>query len=152
DACVMSLKDGVAPAMPRDVAYGGPRWQRRGRPEPAAVFIANVERFASCTGHRIVVPGRKSKLVRIPRPRVAAHALGNHGAKTRIRDDIHPRRGRGPIARADDDVLASIRREAADAIEESQILSRHLACGESTRPNLRRREANNPRVAPDALL
>ena len=114
--------------------------QRRGRPETPALLVADVERLAAGVGDRVVVPGREPEFVAVLRPGVGAAALGDDGAELRVGDHVDPRRGRGLAGREDDDVLAAVAAEAAQAVEERQVALRELGGGRRFGPAPRRLE------------
>src|SRR6266568_5539535 len=89
----------------------------------AACFVANVKGFSAWIAHWIVAPGSEAELVRIFAPRVSGAALGDDGSKRSVRYYIHPRRWRHLVACRGDDVLAPIRCESPEAVEENQPLS-----------------------------
>ena len=88
------LEDAVAEAVPNDVRRRAAGRQRRGRPELAGLFVADVEGLAGEVAHRIVVPGGEPEFVRVLAPGVGAAAFRNDGAERRIGQHIDPGRGR----------------------------------------------------------
>ena len=88
----------------------------------AALFVAEVEGFAARIAHRVVGPGREAELVGILAPGVGQAALGDDGAEVRVRQHIHPRRRRHLPVRGRDHILAPIRGEPSQAVEEDQIV------------------------------
>jgi hypothetical protein len=79
----------------------------------AAVFVAQVERFAARIADRVVVPGRQAELVRVLAPGVRRPALRHHACRRRIGQHVHPRRGRDLPGRERDHVLAPVGGETA---------------------------------------
>ena len=127
------LEDAVAKAVPADVGLGAAARQRRGRPEVAALLVAEVQGFAARIAHGIVVPGSEAELVsvlapgvgrgRSPRstvPKCGFASTFTHGAGVTC-----PVRGRN-------DVLAPIRRESAEPVEEDQIARGNSADSEES--------------------
>ena len=118
DAVLGVLEDAVAEAMAAAVLASPSRRQRRGRPVASALVVADIEGLSRGIADRIVVPGREAILVRVLAPGVAHAAFGHDAAEVRIRDDVDPGR-RGRLAgTAHDDVLAPVRREAAQPVVE----------------------------------
>ena len=113
------LEDAVAEAVPADVRCRAAAGQRRGRPEVAALFVAEVQGFAARIAHRVVVPRGEAEFVGVLAPGVGLTALRDDGAEVRIRQHVHPRRRRHLPVRGRDDVLAAIRRESAEPVEEA---------------------------------
>src|SRR5271157_137655 len=118
------LEDGVAKSVPGDVRRCPAAGQWHGRPEMAALFIAEVERFSASITHGIVIPRSEAKLVGILGPGVCRATLRDDGSEVRIRKDIHPWRRRHLIMRGCNDVLAAIRGESAESVEKQQIVAR----------------------------
>ena len=81
DAVFRVFEDAVAEAVPGDIGSRAAAGQRRGRPEVAALFVADVEGLSARIGDRIVVPGRQAELVGVFAPGVGAAALGDDGAE-----------------------------------------------------------------------
>lgn len=73
------------------------------------------------------MPGRETKLVCVLTPGISLAALGNNRTKMRIRQHIHPRRGRHLCGCGGNDVFVSVRREAAQSVVQNQILPRQHA-------------------------
>ena len=90
----------------------------------AALFIADIERFATRIAYRIVVPGSEAELMGILGPGIRRSTLRDDGSEVRVRQDIHPGRRRYLILRCRNDILAAIRRESAQSVEENQIAVR----------------------------
>ena len=94
DAALGVLEDAVAESVPADVRRRSAAGQRRGRPEMAALFVAQVKRLSARIADRIVVPGREAELVGVLAPGVGQAALRDDGAEMRVGQHIHPRRRR----------------------------------------------------------
>ncbi len=110
--------------MPNDIGHGGTDRRRCGRPDVAGLFVAEVDGFSARIAHRIVVPGRETKFVRILAPGVGGAALRNDRAEVRIGENVHPRRRRyltGPLR---NDVFATVGGESAQSVEQDQIAAR----------------------------
>ena len=103
--------------MPHGIGAAAAGRLRRGRPEAAAVFVANVDRLAAHVGDRIVGPGGEPELVAVVHPRAAAARFGDHGADTGIGQAIDPWCGRADARVKQDHIFAPISREAAEAVE-----------------------------------
>src|SRR5712691_4039143 len=129
--------------MSNGVRRARPRWQRRGRPEAAGVFVTDEHGFARRVADGVVAPGREPVLMAVDRPGVAGPALGRSKTKGGMRDDVGPwrRRQRALVVIDVDHVLASVLREATGAIEHleagsrtgglpARLLRRRHGCGE----------------------
>src|SRR5207244_261881 len=73
------LEDAVAEAVSRDVRIRTARRQRRGRPEPAGLFIADIDRLAAAIADRVIVPRCQAKLVTVFGPGISAAAFAASG-------------------------------------------------------------------------
>ena len=124
DAALRVLEDAVAESVPADVRRRSAAGQRRGGPEVAALFVAEVKGFSARIAHGVVVPGSEAELVGILAPGVGQAALRDDGSEVRVRQHIHPRRRRHLPVRGRNDVLAPIRGESAQPVEEEQIAAR----------------------------
>ncbi len=122
------LKDAVPEAVSAGVrrVAGARPWHRA--EEPSARIVAEVENLAARIADGVVAPRRQSIELGIAAPSVGAAALADYGAEPRVGNDIHPWRRSVTARREVDDVLAPVRREAADAIGEDQIVSRKHRC------------------------
>ena len=58
-------------------------------------------------------------------PRVGEAVLRDDGSKVRVRQHIDPRRRRHMAVRSRDDILAPIRSESSQPVEEHEIAARH---------------------------
>ena len=92
----------------------------------AALFIAQIEGLAADIRDGVVVPRGEAELVRVLAPGVGSAAFRDDRAKVRIRQHIHPRGGRDLSRLQANDVLVTVGREAAETVEEQQVLSRKL--------------------------
>src|ERR1019366_8548623 len=119
-------EDAVAEPVPADVRCRSAAGQRRGGPEVPALFVTQVTGFSARIAHWVVVPGREAELVGILAPRIGQSVLGNDGSKVRIRQHIHPGCRRHFPVSSRDDVLAPIRGESSQSVEEDQIATRQL--------------------------
>ena len=132
DAVRSMLETAVALAMPDDIGRGlFANRQRRGTPEFAAVFVANVEHFARPIADRIVGPRSDLILLAIDRPRVTAALDGYLEAEGGIGDDVDPRRRRPLPFAKDGYIFPAARGEAAKAVEKFELRQRRsglLAC------------------------
>src|ERR1700693_2224641 len=75
DAILSMFKHAIAEAMADDVRRRSRGRQRGWRPKISTLLITEVKGFSGDVRHRIVVPRRQTKLVRVSRPGVAAAAL-----------------------------------------------------------------------------
>ena len=124
------LEPTVSAAVPGDIGRRGVAdRQRRGGPEIACVFVAQIERFARPIAHRIIRPRRDLILTAVDRPRVAAAVGSNLEAERRIGDHVDPRRGRRLAWPEDGHVLASVSREPAETVEKLEIGDASLSRG-----------------------
>ena len=97
--------------------------QRRGRPDFAGAFVADIESFAGRIDDVIVGPGRELIFVAVLRPCKAGAGFGDQETEVWIRDDVDPRLGvRRPSLRHGH-VLAAVFREAAKAVGKLQELA-----------------------------
>ncbi len=98
-----------------------------------AVLIPNIERLARRVADGIVRPRRELVLAAVHRPREARARLG--GLETEIRVGHHVDPGsRGPLPLAQSrDVLAAVRCESPQAVEELEIQRRKGKRSRSTR-------------------
>src|SRR4029077_2102902 len=137
----------VALSVARDVRFVfEANRRRRGTPEFAGAFVANVDRLAGRVGDGIVRPRRELVLVGIQRPGVARAGLGGEEAERRIRDYVDPRL-RGSRALAENgDVFAAVVREAAQAVKEAEV-RRHSVAAANFVVRARACGARRPRIA-----
>src|SRR3990172_2419145 len=75
DAALRVLEDTVAKSVPGYIMHRPAAGKRRGGPEMAALFIAEVECLSARITHRIVVPWCEAELVGILRPCICRAAL-----------------------------------------------------------------------------
>ena len=116
------LEDADAKSVTTRVGICTTTGKRRRRPKIAALFIAQIESFATCIAYRVVVPWRKAEFVGILTPRVGHAAIGDDRSKVPIRQYVHPRCGRRLPLHGRDDILAPIRREATESVVKQQIV------------------------------
>ena len=134
DAALRVLEDAVAESVAADVRLRAAAGQRRGRPEMAALFVAEVKGFSARIAHGVVVPGSEAELVGILAPRAGQAALRDDGSEVRVGQHIHPRRRRHLPVRGRNHILAPIRGESSQPVEEDQIVARQRwAAGGSAR-------------------
>ncbi len=126
DAGLGMFKHAVAEAMPRQIRSCSAARQRSRRPVVAALFVTEVKRFSAGIAHRIVAPGSEAELVGILAPGVGCAALRNDGSEVWISQNIHPRSRRHLSRPGGDDVLAPIRGESSQPVEEDQIAAGRL--------------------------
>ena len=88
------LENGVTKSMPNDVSAGAAGRPRRGRPDLAGFFIADVKGLAGEIAHRIVKPRGEPEFVRVFKPGVSAAIFRNDGAERWIGQHVDPGRGR----------------------------------------------------------
>ncbi len=123
------LEHAVAEAVPADVGRSTAPGQRRRRPELTGFLVAQIERFAAGVAHRVVFPRRQAEFVGVLGPGIGLAAFRNDAAELRVGQHVDPRR-RGQLIRCGgDDVLASIRREAAQAVGQDQLALRQVEGG-----------------------
>ena len=92
----------------------------------AALFVTDVEGLAAGVADGVVGPGGQTELVGVLAPGAGQTALRDDGPELRVRQDVHPRRRRGLPGRGRDHVLAPIRGESSQPVEEDQIPARRL--------------------------
>src|SRR5690242_3142518 len=85
---------GVTEAMAHFIGTGAWHRCRRRRPEEPTLRDAEVERFATGTGHRVVEPRRQTVLATVAGPGEAEAAFRCHESARRIRHHVGPRQGR----------------------------------------------------------
>ena len=121
DAVTRVFENAVALTMPDDVRLSLANRQRRGGPDGARIFIAQVDHFSRRIADGVVGPGRQTILAAVERPRAAATGFGDLKSKLdRIADDVGPGRGR-PLFRAEQrDVFTSALMKSAEPVEESR--------------------------------
>ncbi len=118
NATLHVLKDAVAEPMSALVVTDAGARQWRGRPEMAAVFVAQIKDFPARIAHRVVVPGCEAELMGVLAPGVGKAILRDDGSKVRIRQHVHPRCRCCLPGRGRDDVFASIAGKSSQSIEE----------------------------------
>ena len=84
------LEYGVAEAVANDVGRFAAGRERSGRPEIAALLVANIERLGGGVSNGIVMPGGEPQFVAILGPGVGASAFGNDRSKLRIGEHVDP--------------------------------------------------------------
>src|SRR6186713_690909 len=85
------------------------------------LLIEEIEALARWIGDHIIGPGSKLVLAAVERPGAHGAALGDQRSKLLVGKDIAPRRRSARGAGQRNDVLARIRIETAQAIEEFQV-------------------------------
>src|SRR6202000_91041 len=88
-----------------------------GSPEPASLFIANVDGLGLRVANGIVVPGRNTIRLTVSEPGKTKAAFTHHGAESRICHHVDPRRGRGLSRAKIRSVFAAVAGEATDPVE-----------------------------------
>src|SRR6185369_1977816 len=116
------LEATVAMAVARDVISLVSDRLGGGGPQVTGGFIANVQRFARRVADRIVRPGRELVLPAVLGPGVAAALRRHLETERRVGDHIDPGGRRGGALLQYDDVFAPVLGEAAQAVEEFQVL------------------------------
>src|SRR5437879_1675614 len=122
------LEDAVAESVAADVRIRSAPGQRAGGPEVAALFVTEVEGFSARIADGVIGPGSETELVGILAPSVGKAALGDDSSEVRVCQHVDPPRGRRLPVRGRDHVLAPIRSESSEAIEEDQIADRQSGC------------------------
>ena len=120
---------GAVPGHPA-AALARARQRPRGRaPAFAGVLVAQVERLAAELAHGIVAEGREPVLAAVARPRPRRAGGAQHRAEALVGDHVDPRQRGVGIAVQHDDVLATVRAEAAEAVRVRQSRVLHVAPG-----------------------
>ena len=131
------LADGVAVVLEHGVALSVARpvrivfADRKGcrRPDRAALFIAQIDRFRLRIAHRIVMPRSQPVHLAVAAPGASQSALGHHGAEVAAGHDVRPRRGRGAAGFQIDRVLPAVLRKSAQPVEVGQLQKRQRPGG-----------------------
>src|SRR3990172_12013757 len=121
------LEDAIAEAVSADIRCRATTGQWRGGPEVAPLFVTEVQGFSARIAHRVVVPRSEAEFVGVLAPGVGLTVLRDNGAKVRIRQDVYPRCRRHMPLCGRDDILAAIRRESSQPVEEPEIMARQRA-------------------------
>jgi len=111
----------VAEAVPCHIRRCTATGQQRGRPEAAAFLVADVIRLGVRIADRVIRPRRETERLCVLAPGIGAPALRDEGSERWVRQHVHPRCRRHLSGRGRDDVLASVRTEAADPVVEEQV-------------------------------
>src|SRR6202789_3854711 len=119
------LESAISLSVPRNIAGAWVAdWRGRRSPHLAGLLIAYIQHFARAIGDRIIRPRRDLMFPAVEGPGKAA-AVGRHlKSEVRVGDDVDPRRGCGLSRAEESHVLAPLRAEAAQAIEEFEIVRR----------------------------
>src|SRR5207247_2778249 len=121
-AVALAVADDVRPRLLAD------REDRRA-PQLAAFLVADVQGLARRIAHGIVRPRRELVLAAVDRPGVAAAGLGDLEAEARVRHHVDPRCRRPLALTQHRDVLAAVRRAAAEAVDDLEIRTAWRGCG-----------------------
>src|SRR5437763_9926702 len=133
DSVLRVLENAVAEAVSGHVTPSAWRGRGRGRPEVPGFLVAKVQGFPARFAYRIVAPWREAKELGVLAPRIAKAAFRHDRTEARVREHIHPG-SRCRVARGGrDDVFATVRRKASEAVEEDQIIPARLDRGGSLR-------------------
>jgi len=114
-------------SVPHLVAGGERRRARQRRPDPPRLVIAQIQRLVVGIGHSVVGPRRQAVLAAVAAPGEAGAAFAHEEPGALVGDDVDPGARRQEMALAvqpaqSDDVLAPVRREAAERIGEEERL------------------------------
>src|SRR5512140_4038802 len=115
------LEDAVSESVPADVRLPAAAGQRGGRPEVAALLVADVKGLPARIAHAVVVPWTEAELVRVLAPGAGLAAFRNDASEVRVRQHVHPRRRCFPPTRGRNHVFPPIRRESSEPVEEDQV-------------------------------
>ena len=110
------LVHAVAKPVACQIVAFAPGRQCRGRPDTTGILVAQVEGFPCAVAHRIVMPGRQAKLVRVFGPGVTGRAVADDAAELRIGQHVRPRRRSVLTGTQSDQVFAAISRKRADTV------------------------------------
>ena len=122
DPVMVVLEAAVPPPVVNDVRRLLHANRLRARaPDLAGFVVANVDRLADRIPDRVVRPRRDLVLAAVAGPGVAAARFGHEEPELGIGDHVRPRRGRRLAGTEDDDVLAPVIGEPAEAVEELQV-------------------------------
>ena len=146
DSIADVLESAVAEAMSGDVRrFLATDRQGRRTPQFAGLLVTHVDRLARRVGDGIVGPRRQLVLTAVPGPGVARAGFGDLEAEAGVGDHVQPRRRRGLARTQDRDVLPPALGEAAEPVEELEVLARSRRLGPgSLRRGWRRRTGPVP--------
>ena len=96
------------------VLYGSCRRRRRGRPELAALVVAQIHDLRRRIDDRVVAPWSQPVVIAVLRPRSSQARVCGDEPETLVRNDVRPWRGRP----GGDVKLAAVVGEPAESVEE----------------------------------
>ena len=135
------LEDAVAEAVSRHIRTGAADGQWRGRPVVPGLFVAHIERFAGGIGDRIVVPRREAEEARVFAPRVRHPGFGHDRSELVVGKHVDPWRRRCLAGLQPDHILTTVFREAAESVEEQQLIRGDRCSAKRDRRRFRARQA-----------
>ena len=126
-------------AVPGDIRSALDSNRQRGRaPGPAAVIVADVQRFAGPIADRVVRPRRDLVLAAVQAPGAAGTRLRNQKTELLVGDDVYPRGGCRLALAQHRDVFSAVLGESSETVEKVELGSRQ-AGGSGVGPGRARR-------------